>query len=85
VYDELPRNREAVKYAYAPNSGITVYGSKATRFAYTLTNRMIHGQVTPGTWNVADLVPGNYRLRVLAADYAGNQAIEGRDLPFTLE
>ena len=85
VYDELPRNREAVKYAYAPNSGITVYGSKATRFAYTLTNRMIHGQVTPGMWNVADLAPGNYRLRVLAADYAGNQAVEGRDLPFTLE
>jgi len=85
VYDELPRNREAVKYAYAPNSGITVYGSKATRFAYTLTNRMIHGQVTPGMWNVADLAPGNYRLRVLAADYAGNKAIEGRDLPFSVE
>ena len=85
VYDELPRNREAVKYAYAPNSGITVYGSKATRFAYTLTNRMIHGQVTPGMWKVADLAPGNYRLRVLAADYAGNKAVEGRDLPFTLE
>lgn len=84
VYDELPRNREAVKYAYAPNSGITVYGSKATRFAYTLTNRMIHGQVTPGMWSVAGLAPGNYKLRVLAADYAGNQAIEGRDLPFTL-
>jgi hypothetical protein len=85
VYDELPRNREAVKYAYAPNSGITVYGSKATRFAYTLTNRMIHGEVTPGTWNVAELAPGNYRLRILAADYAGNKAVEGRDLPFTLE
>jgi sugar lactone lactonase YvrE len=85
IYDELPRNRDAVKYAYAPNSGITVYGSKATRFAYTLTNRMIHGQVTPGMWNVAELASGNYRLRVLAADYAGNQAVEGRDLSFTLE
>jgi sugar lactone lactonase YvrE len=85
VYDELPRNRDAVKYAYAPTSGITVYGSKATRFAYTLTNRMIHGQVTPGMWNVAELAPGSYRLRVLAADYAGNQAVEGRDLSFTLE
>ncbi|WP_229418134.1 NHL repeat-containing protein [Massilia sp. Root351] len=85
VYDELPRNCEAVKYAYAPNSGITVYGSKATRFAYMLTNRMVHGQVTPGMWNVAGLAPGNYRLRVLAADYAGNKAVDGRDLPFTLE
>lgn len=85
VYDQLPRNREAVKFAYAPNSGITVYGSKTTRFAYTLTNRMVRGQVTPGMWNVAELAPGNYRLRVLAADFAGNQAVEGRDLPFLLE
>lgn len=85
VYDQLPRNKEAVKYAYAPNSGITVYGSKATRFAYTLTNRMIHGEVTPGTWHVADLAPGNYTLRILAADYAGNQAVEGRDLRFSVE
>jgi sugar lactone lactonase YvrE len=85
VYDELPRNREAVKFAYAPNSGITVYGSKATRFAYTLTNSMTHGKVTPGMWNVAGLAPGNYRLRVLASDFAGNQAIEGRDLPFSIE
>jgi 5-hydroxyisourate hydrolase-like protein (transthyretin family) len=46
---------------------------------------MIHGQVTPGMWNVAELASGNYRLRVLAADYAGNQAVEGRDLSFTLE
>jgi 5-hydroxyisourate hydrolase-like protein (transthyretin family) len=50
-----------------------------------LTNRMVHGQVTPGMWNVAGLAPGNYRLRVLAADYAGNKAVDGRDLPFTLE
>ncbi|CAN7388137.1 NHL repeat-containing protein [Pseudoduganella sp. LjRoot289] len=85
VYDQLPRNRDAVKFAYAPNSGITVYGSKATRFAYTLTNRMMQGQVTPGMWSIADLAPGNYRLRVLAADYAGNQAVEGRDLPFSVE
>lgn len=85
IYDQLPRNREAVKFAYAANSGITVYGSKATRFAYTLTNRMMQGQVTPGMWNIADLAPGNYRLRVLAADYAGNLAIEGRDLPFSVE
>lgn len=85
VYDQLPRNRDAVKYAYAPNSGITVYGSKATRFAYTVTNRLEHGQVTPGAWRIADLAPGEYILRIHAYDYAGNVATEGRDLPLRLE
>ncbi|WP_229490274.1 gluconolaconase [Pseudoduganella namucuonensis] len=85
IYDQLPRNRDAVKFAYAPSSGITVYGSKATRFAYTLTNRMVHGQVTPGMWDVAGLAPGDYILRVHAADFAGNAAIEGRDLPLTIQ
>lgn len=85
LYDQLPRNRDAVKFAYAPNSGITVYGSKATRFAYTVTNRVEHGQVTPGAWRIADIAPGPYILRIHAYDYAGNVAAEGRDLPLTLE
>jgi hypothetical protein len=85
LYDQLPRNRDAVKFAYAPNSGITVYGSKATRFAYTVTNRLEHGQVTPGTWRIADIAPGPYILRIHAYDYAGNVATEGRDLPLTFE
>ncbi len=85
LYDRLPRNRDAVKFVYAPNSGITVYGSKATRFAYNVTNRLEHGQVTPGTWRIADLAPGAYILRIHAYDYAGNAATEGRDLALTLE
>lgn len=84
-YDQLPRNRDAVKYAYAADSGIMVYGSKTTRFTYQLTNRLQHGQVTPGAWNVGALPPGAYILRIYAADYAGNTATEGRDLPFTIE
>jgi hypothetical protein len=85
LYDQLPRNRDAVKFAYAPSSGITVYGSKATRFAYTVTNRLEHGQVTPGVWRIADIAPGRYILRIHAADYAGNTATEGRDLPLVIE
>ena len=84
VYDRLPRNRDAVKMAYAASSGITVYGSKATRFAYALNNRMQDGQVVPGTWHVGALAPGDYILRIVAEDFAGNAATEGRDLPFTL-
>jgi len=85
VYDRLPRNSDMVRLLYAGSSGITVYGSKATRFIYALTNRMIDGQATPGSWHVAALAPGDYVLRILAADYAGNVATRGRDLPITVE
>ena len=85
VYDRLPREREAVKLVYAANSGITVYGSKVTRFAYAVNNRLRDGEVTPGTWRVDALAPGDYILRIHAADYAGQVAIEGRDLAITVE
>jgi len=84
-YDRLPRNRDAVKLAYAEASGITVYGSSATRFAYALSNTVLQGKVAPGTWKVGDIPPGNYILRILAEDYAGNVAEKNRDLPITVE
>jgi DNA-binding beta-propeller fold protein YncE len=85
VYDRLPRNREAVKLVYAPKSGITVYGSKTTRFAYAITNRLLDGQASAGSWNVAALAPGDYVLRVYAADFGGHTATVGRDLALTIE
>ncbi|MGO4465768.1 gluconolaconase [Pseudoduganella sp. RAF53_2] len=85
TYNKLPRDREAVKVVYAPNSGITVYGSKATHFAYALNSTLINGEVTPGVWKVADLKPGDYTLRIYAADFAGNTAKSGRDLQLTIE
>jgi hypothetical protein len=85
VYDRLPRNREAVKLVYAPRSGITVYGSKATHFAYAVNNKLMKGQAMPGSWKVGSLAPGDYTLRIYAADYAGKVAMEGRDLAFTVE
>ncbi|WP_338761176.1 NHL repeat-containing protein [Massilia sp. METH4] len=85
VYDRLPRNPDAVKLVYAASSGITVYGSASTHFAYALNNRLADGQVSPGTWDVSGIEPGNYTLRIHAADYAGNVAVEGRDLPITVE
>jgi sugar lactone lactonase YvrE len=85
LYDRLPRNREAVKLAYTEASGITVYGSASTRFVYALNNKLLDGKVTPGTWRVADLAPGDYTLRILAADYAGNVATKGRDLALTVQ
>ncbi|MBB3219635.1 NHL repeat-containing protein [Pseudoduganella umbonata] len=85
VYDRLPRNQDAVKVVYAASSGITVHGSKSTQFAYALNNTLADGQVNPGTWDVSGIAPGNYTLRIFAADFAGNVATEGRDLPITVE
>jgi sugar lactone lactonase YvrE len=85
VYDRLPREREAVKLLYAENSGITVYGSKATVFAYAVNNTLKDGVALPGSWKVDSLVPGDYLLRIYAADFAGQVAQEGRDLAITVE
>jgi hypothetical protein len=70
---------------YAPKSGITVYGSKITRFAYAVTNKLLNGQASAGSWNVASLPPGDYVLRAYVADFGGHTATEGRDLPLTIE
>jgi hypothetical protein len=85
IYDRLPREREAVKLLYADGSGITVYGSKATRFTYALSNTLQGGLALPGSWKVDSLAPGEYTLRIYAADYAGQAALEGRDLAITVE
>lgn len=85
VYDRLPRNPDAVKAVYAPSSGITVYGSKATRFAYSLHSRLREGEVQAGSWQLGDIAPGEYILRIHAADHAGQVATAGRDLPLVIE
>jgi sugar lactone lactonase YvrE len=85
VYDRLPRNPDAVKLVYAPNSGITVYGSKSTQFAYAVNNRLQDGEVKAGSWQLGGIAPGEYILRIYAADYAGQVALNGRDLPLIIE
>ncbi len=85
VYDRLPRNPDAVKAVYAPNSGITVYGSKATQFAYALHSRLRDGDVETGSWQLGGMQAGEYILRIYAADYAGQVALEGRDLALVIE
>ena len=85
VYDRLPRNPDAVKAVYAPTSGITVYGSASTQFDYALNNRLRDGKIETGSWRIADLAPGEYLLRIHAADYAGQVAQNGRDLAFVIE
>ncbi|GAB3095063.1 gluconolaconase [Lysobacter terrae] len=75
---------EAVKLAYAADSGITVHGSQVTRFRYVVTNTVRDGTFATGAWLPHDLAAGDYMLRITAKDYSGNAAIAGRDLPVRL-
>ncbi len=84
VFDRLTFDPEAPKITYAEDSGITVYGSATTRFLYEVTNTVRDGLSKRGLWDSSSLQPGDYILRIIAADYSGNEAIEGRDLPVTV-
>lgn len=84
-FDRLPPDRDATKIAYADESGITVYGSDATRFLYEVTNTVRQGRAERGVWDTSTLPLGNYTLRILAADFSGNEAIDNRDLLITVE
>jgi sugar lactone lactonase YvrE len=84
IFNRLPAGAEATKLAYAEQSGITVYGSATTRFLYNVTNTVRDGQTARGVWDTAKLPDGDYILRIIAADYSGNEAQEGRDLLITV-
>ncbi len=84
-FDRLPPDRDAPKVAYADESGITVYGSKQTRFLYEVTNTVRGGRAARGFWDTSELPPGDYTLRIYAADFSGNAAEANRDVPITLE
>ena len=85
LFDRLPAGPEAVKIAYADESGITVYGSAQTRFLYEVTNRVRDGLAVRDNWKTEELPAGDYILRIIAADLAGNEATAGRDLAVTIE
>lgn len=84
LFDRLPPDRDSTKIAYADQSGITVYGSETTKFLYEITNVVSHGQAMAGFWDTSQLPPGDYTLRIIAADYSGNEAQDGRDLLITI-
>jgi sugar lactone lactonase YvrE len=85
LFNRLPVDSDATKVAYADESGITVYGSKTTRFLYEVTNTVRDGQVARGVWDTSQLPKGDYVLRILAADFSGNEAQQGRDVLLTLK
>jgi hypothetical protein len=81
----MPPQREAVKVAYAADSGITVHGSSSTRFRYVLTNTVRDGLLATGNLQLAQVPPGDYSLRITAKDYSGNEAGNGRELPIRVQ
>jgi hypothetical protein len=84
LFDRLPPDRNSTKIAYADQSGITVYGSETTKFLYEVTNIVSHGQAKEGVWDTSQVPPGDYILRIIAADFSGNEAQEGRDVLITI-
>jgi DNA-binding beta-propeller fold protein YncE len=84
-FDRLPSVRDAVKLAYADESGITVYGNSETRFFYDVTNTVRHGRAVAGTWETSELPAGDYTLRIFASDFNGTVAEANRDVAITIQ
>ena len=84
IYDRLPPDRESTKVAYAEQSGITVYGSETTKFLYEVTNWVRDGRANRDALDTANLPPGDYTLRIIARDFNGNEAQDGRDVLITI-
>ncbi len=80
VFNRMPPQKQAVKVAYAPDSGITVHGSAVTRFRYLATNTVRDGLMETGRWQPAALPPGEYIIRGSARDYSGNEGIGRREI-----
>ena len=73
-FDRMPPHREAVRIAYAGDSGITVHGASRTRFRYAINNLVRDGRLEPALWDPATLSAGDYVLRAVVRDAAGNDA-----------
>ena len=83
-FDRFTIDPEAARLVYASGSGIPFYGNRRTRFLYLVTNTLRNGLAARGVWDPAALTPGDYVVRIWAADVNGNVATANRDLAVTL-
>jgi hypothetical protein len=83
-FDRFTIDPEAARLVYASGSGIPFYGNRRTRFLYVVTNTLRNGLAARGVWDPAPLPPGDYVVRIWAADINGNVATANRDLLVTL-
>jgi hypothetical protein len=84
-FDRFAIDPEAAHLVYASGSGIPFYGNRRTRFLYVVTNTLRDGVAARGFWDTSELPPGDYILRIWAADINGNVATANRDLPVTIQ
>ena len=54
-FTRLPQDARAPALVYAPGSGIPVYGTRRTRFLYTVTNTVRDGIAEEGLWDTTAL------------------------------
>lgn len=83
-FSRMPAHPDAVKVAYAADSGITVHGATRTRFRYVASNHVRADELEMDPWQPGELPPGDYTIRAYGEDASGNAAIGARDLPITL-
>jgi hypothetical protein len=83
-FDRLSVEPDAPRLVYAPGSGIPFYRGGRTKFLYIVTDSFQNGIASPGLWDTTHLPPGDYIVRVWAADFAGNTALLNRDLAVTV-
>lgn len=82
-FNRLPTD-EAVTIVYAEGSGVSAYGTP-TKFKYIVTNRVRDGEAREGVLRTSKIGAGNYLLRIVAEDYAGNRATgKGTEIPITI-
>ncbi|HEY3137628.1 MAG TPA: NHL repeat-containing protein [Blastocatellia bacterium] len=75
---------DSVRAVYAEGSGVSAYGTP-TNFKYIVTNRFRDGQAREGFLRTEEMPSGNYMLRIVAEDYAGNRASgKSAELPVTI-
>lgn len=72
-FDRLPPDDSSVLEVYAAGSGVSAYGTP-TEFKYIITNRVRDGEAREGLLRTSKLQPGNYLIKIIADDYAGNRA-----------
>ncbi|WP_298581341.1 gluconolaconase [uncultured Luteimonas sp.] len=83
-FSRMPAHPEAVKLAYAADSGITVHGASRTRFLYVASNRVRGDEAAHDLWRTDTLPAGDYIVRAIGEDAAGNRARGATDLPVRL-
>jgi len=71
-FNRLPADGPSVYLVYASGSGVSAYGTP-TKFRYIITNRIKNGEARYGFLRTSSLASGNYVIKVIAEDYAGNR------------